>query len=239
MTDHDRPSLHELIRTRSSSGGTSLADAVRDAIVHAIDTGRYRAGEQLREIDLAAALGVSRTPVREALHRLEVEGLLVKRDRGLIVPVVDDRQILELYAMREVLEGTAAGLAARSASDSEIYSIGQILALSADADSGTPERQASLNSEYHSAIARAANNRYLCKSLFHLRDAVMRLSDTTFALAGRPKVALREHRAIYRAIQRHEAETAEALARLHIREALRCRMTLLHQRRQNQLKISA
>jgi DNA-binding GntR family transcriptional regulator len=238
MTNPDRPILAEILRARASMSGTSLADAVRDAIVAAIDSGQYRAGDQLREIELAAALGVSRTPVREALHRLEVEGLLVKRDRGLMVPLVDDRQILELYAMREVLEGTAASLAARSASDSEIIGIGQILALSAEAEAGTPERQSSLNGEYHSAIARAANNRYLCKSLFHLRDAVTRLNGTTFALPGRSKSALREHRAIYRAIQRHDPEAAEAAARLHIREALRCRMTLLHLRRQDLLKVT-
>jgi DNA-binding GntR family transcriptional regulator len=225
MTNPDRPILAEILRARASMSGTSLADAVRDAIVAAIDSGQYRAGDQLREIELAAALGVSRTPVREALHRLEVEGLLVKRDRGLMVPLVDDRQILELYAMRE-------------ASDSEIIGIGQILALSAEAEAGTPERQSSLNGEYHSAIARAANNRYLCKSLFHLRDAVTRLNGTTFALPGRSKSALREHRAIYRAIQRHDPEAAEAAARLHIREALRCRMTLLHLRRQDLLKVT-
>jgi DNA-binding GntR family transcriptional regulator len=181
---------------------------------------------------LSERFGVSRTPVREALHRLEVEEALVKRDRGLIVPLVDDKQILELYAMREVLEGAAAGLAARSASENEIFGIGQILSLATEANSIPPERQTMINAEFHSAIYRAANNRYLCKSLYHLRDAVGRLQKSTFSVPGRAKTALREHRAIHRAIAKHDAEAAEAAARHHIREALRCRMLLLHQGRQ-------
>jgi DNA-binding GntR family transcriptional regulator len=210
------------------SPGTRLADAVYSQILQSINLGETRPGDSLREIELAERLGVSRTPIREALQRLESEEILVKKDRSLTVPLLDEKQILELYAMREVLEGAAAGLAARSASEPEIEFLGQIMNDQAVLPDDDPEKHASLNKTFHAAIYRAANNRYLLKSLNTMQDAIARLGSTTFTVAGRPRRAIREHRLIYKAIADRDVAAAEDAARRHIREALRHRMMLIH-----------
>lgn len=209
----------------------SRADAVYARLLQAINSGELPPGARVREVDIAGWLGVSRTPVREALHRLESEEIVAKSDRGLIVPLVNDEQIGELYAMREVLEGAAAALASRYATDSQLQVLERLLADSASTDDADSARHAELNKQFHAAIYRAANNRYLLKSLRSLQDSIARLQTTTFAWPGRPKRALREHRAILRAIAKHDPAAAESAARLHIREALRYRMMLIHQAR--------
>ena len=99
----------------------SMGDAAYDALFGAIEQGTLKPGARLREIELSEWVGASRTPIREALGRLEAEGL-VSRDpsRGMVVAELDHGLVAELYVMREVLEGTAAALAARHASDAEI-----------------------------------------------------------------------------------------------------------------------
>ena len=96
-------------------------EAAYQHIRSAIQAGRLKSGERLREIDLAKQIGLSRTPIREALSRLEAEGLVAHdATRGVVVAELDYSMVTELYYMREVLEGTAARLAAQHASDVEI-----------------------------------------------------------------------------------------------------------------------
>jgi len=211
----------------NQSGG-SLAEGVYVRLLDAINKGEIRPGDALREVDLASRLGVSRTPIREALQRLESEEILVKRDRSLTVPLVDKKQILELYAMREVLEGAAAALAARSASEVEVELLAQILSEESALPDEASDLHAAANKNFHAAIYRAANNRYLLKSLNALQDAISRLNATTFSYPGRAKRAIREHRLIYRAIAERAPAAADQAARQHIREALRYRMMLIN-----------
>ena len=217
------------VRSRAAGSGVSRAESVYARLLQDINTGQLRAGERVRELEIAELLGVSRTPVREALHRLESEGIIAKSDHGLIVPLMDDSQIEALYFVREILEGAAAGLASRHASDAQIQVLEQLLADAAAVPDEDFEQHAELNKHFHAAIYRAANNRYMLKSLQSTQDAIQRLG-TTFAWPGRPPKALREHRAIVRAIARRDPAAAEESARVHMREALRCRMLLLHKR---------
>ena len=210
----------------------SRADTAYSALIDALNTGRLSPGDRVREVEIADWLGISRTPVREALHRLESEEILVKNERGLIVPFVEDTQVLELYAMREVLEGAAAALAARHASDAELQMMEQVLAECSRTDQRDATRHAMLNKEFHSVIYRAANNRYLTKSLNSLQDSIQRLRSTTFARPGRPQEALKEHRGILRHMRERNANEADVAARQHIHQALRHRMLLLQERRQ-------
>ena len=98
-----------------------------DMILGAIDVGEFRPGDRLVESDLADRFGVSRTPIREALQRLETQSLLSRDGRSLIVASLDHSQMAELYAVRTELEGLAARLAARHAADEEIRVLNEMV----------------------------------------------------------------------------------------------------------------
>lgn len=208
-------------------GGQQRAEFAYVQLRDAIHNGQLHPGERIRETDLAGWLNVSRTPIREALRRLESEGLATRAPRrGLIVTELDPQQILELYALRETLEGMAAGLAARYASDHEIASMRQLLALQKAAGNHAAEL-AVLNRRFHEALYQAGRNRYLLQALGSLRDALALLRETTYAVPGRPAEALAEHRRIVDAVRRQDAVGADEAARRHIRSAANARLALV------------
>jgi DNA-binding GntR family transcriptional regulator len=214
----------------SGQSAGSRADLAYTWLREAFCTGRYRAGDRLREEEIAARLGISRTPVREALRRCEAQGLLrTAPGRGLVVASLERGELLELYAMRELLEGAAARLAAINASPAEVAVMQRICAGFAR-EIGSPDRLAAINRNLHEVIAASAHNRYLSQSLDHLSVTLALLADTTFSVGGRPGEADAEHRAIVGAIARRDADAAERLARAHIRGALEARIALLSSR---------
>ena len=205
----------------------SRAEFVHAVLGGAILAGKFGGGERVREEEVAQLLGVSRTPVREALRRLQSQGLLEPRaGRGLCVVALGRQQILELYEMREVLEGAAARLAARHASGSEIGLLEELLdACSAAEDD--PDRLARVNRLLHHAIYDASHNRYLLSALQGVYDSMALLGATTFTVPGRSKTANHEHRAVVRAIAKRAPEVAEAAARSHIERAKETRLKML------------
>ena len=212
-----------------ANGGrqTSLAAFVQQEVRAAIHAGRYGPGERLRETEVADWLAVSRTPVREALRRLEAEGLLTFEPwRGVVVAELDRRQVTELYAMRTILEGAAARLAAQHVGEAEIDLMEGLLARAKTAGDDA-EALAAINRRFHQAIYTGAHNRYLLQSLETLRNALALLRGTTFSVPGRAKAAHREHAAILAAIKARDADRAEQAARDHIRAAERARVRLL------------
>ncbi len=230
MTSPDRPKVIKLASQRKVKVGsrTSRGLGVSEALRSDIQDGRYGPGVRVTELEVAERLGVSRTPVREALRRLESEGLLVSLPwRGMIVAELDRAQVLELYAMREVLEGTAARFAAQHADEAEIDLLRDLLAREAEAgDDGASAAQ--INRDLHELIQTAAHNRYLLSTLSSLRNALALLKGTTFAVAGRPAEGLAEHHAIVEAIARRDGNAAEAAARDHIAQARRVRLRMLY-----------
>jgi DNA-binding GntR family transcriptional regulator len=207
----------DALRTRSR--GDFVYSSLRDAIWD----GRFARGERLREEEIGRALGVSRTPVREALQRLQQRGLLViGPGRGLVVAELTRQQVLELYAMREILEGSAARFAARHANPAEIdflYHLQRELAAAAD-DAITLIK---LNRRFHQTIYEAAHNQYLTRALDTLHDSLALLHSTTFRMPNRRRESDDEHRMIVAAIERRDADEAEKVARLHIQQAQRTR----------------
>jgi DNA-binding GntR family transcriptional regulator len=201
----------------------SRADLVYNSLRDAIWEGRFAHGERLREEEIGRALGVSRTPVREALQRLQQRGLLViGPGRGLVVAQLTRQQVLELYAMREILEGSAARFAARHANPAEIeilYHLQRELAKAAP-DAITLVK---LNRRFHQAIYEAAHNQYLIQALDTLHDSLALLHNTTFRMPSRRRESDREHLAIVAAIERRDADEAERAARFHIQQAQRTR----------------
>ena len=203
----------------------SRGQAVYRVLRQAIQDGTYRAGDRLREEEVAQRLAVSRTPVREALGRLVAKGMVVRAGgRGLVVRSLDAAELLELYAMREILEGAAARLAARHAAPTEVEALRDLATRFETATEIAV--MAHLNRLFHDGIVRAARNRFLDKALGELQDGVVLLGPTTFGVEGRPAPAALEHRAIIAAIAAAEPDEAERVARAHIREALRARLRL-------------
>ncbi len=207
--------------------GLPLSEAVFRSLCRALRAGHYRPGDRLREEDVAQRLKVSRTPVREALGRLMAKGFVEPASgRGLIVRSLGAAEVLELYAMREILEGAAARLAAQHASLPEIDAL-KDLERAFEANAEDPAEMARLNRVFHEAIFRAARNRYLDSALQELQDGIALLGATTFSIGGRPSTAAVEHRSLIDAITERDPDRAEKLARAHIQEALRHRLRLM------------
>lgn len=192
-------------------------------IIEAISSGALKPGTRVREVDIAEQTGLSRTPVREAINRLLLEGLVVNSPtRGSIVTELDQTMISELYVMREVLEGTAAAQAARHASDVEIAFLKEINERDA---TYTSARDLALNNKlFHSTLYRCAHNRYLLKMLNSLHESMMLLGTSTLARTGRPEKARAEHANIIAALEQRDPEAAQEAARHHIREAFKVRL---------------
>ncbi len=210
-----------VLRTRSR------ADFVYDSLRDAIWEGRFARGERLREEEIAAALGVSRTPVREALQRLQQRGLLVAgAGRGLTVAELSRQQVLELYAMREILEGSAARFAARHADETEIEILRRLQRELAQAGDD-PLTLVTLNRGFHGAVYEASHNRYLLQTLNALNDSLALLHATTFRAPSRRKDTDDEHRRIVEAVAMRDPDAAEQAAREHIRNAQRTRIELM------------
>ena len=131
-----------------------------DRLLNDIRQGKITPGTRLREVELAARLGLSRTPIREAIRRLEADGLVEHLPRqGASLRRLTYAEVMELYDMRAVLEGTAARLAARAASDLELRELAEINAEMIQSDA--PAETARLNRQFHAALINAAKNRYL------------------------------------------------------------------------------
>lgn len=205
-----------------------LSGSAYERIRAAIRDGKLTPGSRVTEGELASWLGVSRTPIREAILRLEQDGLFAYAPRqGLMVAALDYQAVIELYAMREVLEGTAARLAANHASVAEVETLKEMLEIERSLNGSDPERAAATNQQFHQILHYAAHNRFLLKSLNALGDSMMLLGNTTLAMPGRHATALDEHDAIIAAITRRDPDAAEQAARAHIREAQRHRVKMM------------
>ena len=202
----------------------SRGQAVFEALRGALRDGDLRPGDPLREEEVAGWFGVSRTPVREAFARLVGKSLLEHAGgRGLVVRRLRKSEVFELYAMREVLEGTAAAFAATHASPSEIDAIARQQERFSALPQGEADAAARINQRFHDAIHDSARNRYLDNALDELADGIALLGPTTLADAGRHRQAIAEHEVLLEAIRQRDASGAERAARAHIRAALEAR----------------
>lgn len=211
---------------RPASSAGSLAQRVYDELLHAINDGRFRPGMRVLEDDVAEWLQVSRTPVREALRRLQSEDVLARSTQGLVVLEIGEDELFELYDLRETLEATAAQWAARNANTDDRRLLARVLKQESNCRDDAPADLAAINRDFHRAVARAAHNRFLYKTLNSLQDAFLRLRSSTLSLPGRAKQALDEHRDIVSAIERGDPVAAAKAARRHIRRARRDRLQL-------------
>jgi DNA-binding GntR family transcriptional regulator len=208
----------------------TYADQAYQGILRRIQTGELRQGDRLTEDRIAEGLGMSRTPVREALNRLVSRGLVeVSLGRTLAIRRLERAQVIELYEMRQILEGAAARLAAKHASKAEIYSLENLLERTRPENGKialSPDAMAKLNTEFHDGILQASHNRYLQDQSEQLRESLWLLVGTTFSVKGRSKAAYGEHALILQAIAAGDESGAEEVARQHIERSLEARLTM-------------
>jgi len=220
--------LRALFREHGSGGTT--ADAVYRALRHGIVHGDLASGERLRSEALATELNVSRTPVREALRKLEAEGLVAHAGSHLVVRAITEQDLTELFYVREALEGMAARLAAENATPAEIAAIHELLEdMDTVRQSGNVGVFRRLTGEFHQLVCGAAHNSRLLQSLQSLLDHVRQFQSSTLYSEGRPAEALEEHRKLLAAIEARDGESAERLAREHRRRTLELRKAMLRE----------
>ena len=202
-----------------------IADSVYAALLDAIFTGRIRPGTKLSVPALASALGVSRSPVREAVQRLIAERLAREEPRrGAVVASVSTAELARLYEVREVLEGLAARLAVENQGRRLVNELRAVLAAHEQAvDSAALDAHTEADLRFHSLIRTASANPELISMLDAIQTRVRLAMVTTTVTAG-PRRALRDHQAILAAISAGDPDLAERSAREHI---ARLRQSLL------------
>ncbi len=206
---------------QGNSAYRQLLDEIRE--------GRLMPGDRLRETELATRLGVSRTPIREAIRQLETDGLVAHVPRiGASVRQLDYAEVMELYEMRAVLEGTAARLAARAASEVEMQEL--IVLNDQLAEAGNSPEAARLNRIFHATLLDAAKNRFLSRSMLSLQKALLILGPSQLSNTARSAEAVEEHRRIMVALAARDGAAAEVEMRAHIEAAQRMRIRSLRER---------
>ena len=203
-------------------GYKPLRDVVFETLRDAIITQVLKPGERLMEIQLADEMGVSRTPVREAIRKLELEGLVVMVPRkGAYVAGVSMKDIHEVYEVRSALEMLAVSLAAERITDEELDALErQVLRESEAEESGENlDNIIYIDSTFHDIIYQAAHNQRLVQFVNILQEQLQRFRAASLARPGRSKTALEEHKQIVEALSERNGELASRLAREHIENA--------------------
>jgi GntR family transcriptional regulator, rspAB operon transcriptional repressor len=188
----------------------SLTSIIFERIREDILNLRYRIGEKLVEAKLAEEMGVSRTPVREALKQLELDGLVENiPNRGVVVKGISSQDIADIYSIRVAIEGIAVGWAIdrmdKEGLDelSEIYDLMDFYTSKDDCD-----KIFELNTRFHETIYRATKSRYLESVLKDFQIFLRRTRNESLKSPGRLKEALLEHKAILDSIRSHDSEAA-------------------------------
>ncbi|MCA9862126.1 MAG: GntR family transcriptional regulator, partial [Thermomicrobiales bacterium] len=199
----------------------TIRDAIRSGVI--------QPGDRLIELDLAGALEMSRTPVRDALRQLEAERLVERApSRGFVVPTITTDDLVEIYEIREVLEGLAARRAAMRMGEAEIAALRETVERTEQArDAGDLTVLWQGSNAFHRLLRAGHTNGRLTRLLALMLDAHRSLRLHEFA-PERVNDAVAEHRAIFEAIASRDADQAEQLAREHSRHALRSQLLAQH-----------
>ena len=212
--------------TRSKTPGyTPLAASVADHLREAIISGRYKVGERIRQEAVAEEVGTSRIPVREALNRLQNEGLVtITSHVGARVARLDFDELDEAYLIRERLESLAISRSAPHLTNRQLKALEGLLSeMDASAEAKDLSLWVDLDRRFHLATYQAANLPRLLTMIEGLWNATQQYRRAYTGLPERLSIAAAEHRLIMQALQRHDAEAAEQLSLMHIR---RTRLTL-------------
>ena len=204
------------------TGARSLEEQVFNSLEEEILTGKLKRGDALAEISLSKRLGVSRTPLRAALHRLAEEGLIeIPTNRSAVVIGVGRNELVDIYKIRMRLEGLASREAATRISDEDKKKLRDSVELSEFyIGKQDTEHLKELDSEFHNIIYRASGNRLLYKTLSELHRNIKVYRKLSLTVPERLEKSVEEHREILNAIEAGDADTADALTFRHIEAAL-------------------
>lgn len=197
-----------------------------EIVKKAILSGELKPGQALVENTLAAWCQTSRTPIREALRRLEQDGLIDRSDRGLAVRTRSPEEILDIYETRIVLEATAGRVAAERRSEHDIRILRRLLKRCDDVPETDSEGMANANQQFHRAIWCASHNESLLDLLERLNLHLARYPGTTLAAPGRWKVARRQHKQLVDTIEKRDGDGAHEIALRHFVDARDIRLEL-------------
>lgn len=200
----------------------SLEEKVFLTLEEEILAGELKKGEALTEIALSKRLGVSRTPIRGALHRLKEDRLIeITPNRSAVVLGIDKNDLIDIYKVRNRLEGLASASAAKSISKEELDELRESVELSEFYISrGDTERVKELDTAFHQLIYRASGNRQLESILTELHRKIKTYRKLSLSVSGRVEKSISEHREILEAIESGDAALADTLTSRHIERAL-------------------
>jgi DNA-binding GntR family transcriptional regulator len=219
--------LDQLIDRFANVG--NAAETAYAVLREAIVTNALKPGTRLRADDLARKLGVSKTPIREALRKLQAEELITMQPgNALTVKSISEEQLFEIYYTREALEGMAARLAAENAGQIELARLwaihDEMRTLSV---AGNLRQLRQLSGEFQLAVFRAARNATLYRLLKHLQEQIRQFGGTTLTEPGRAKEVIAYCKALLAAIEKRDADAAERIARENRRRTRELRVKML------------
>lgn len=200
----------------------SLRGRVFQSIREDILSGRYEQNTELKEAAIGAELGVSRTPVREALRQLELEGLVtIIPNRGAYVNMITAKDVQDIYVIRSMLEGLCARWATQSITDEQLEGMEETLCLSEyHTTKKNYDKLYELDSQFHEQLYGAGGSRILNHILSDFHDYVKMVRKATISTSSRSVTSTEEHRAIFEAIKEKDPDKAEALAKEHVKHTI-------------------
>lgn len=210
-----------------------LREVVCETLRNAIVSGILKPGERLMEIQLAEELGVSRTPVREAIRKLELEGFVIMVPRrGTYVADLSIKDINEVYEVRTSLDVLAAGLAAERITEEELEQMERLLVQIGEyIDNGDMDKIVEADSLFHDILYRASRNDRLVGIINNLREQLTRFRSMSMSYPGRLKNTLEEHSRLVEAIAQRDPELAQQRAVEHMENAEQTLLNDLNERR--------
>ena len=197
----------------------SIADQIFEQLERDILSGKYPRGELLTELRLSEELGVSRTPIREAIRRLEQENILEEAGRGVTVVGISKQDMLDMYEIRIRIEGLAAEWAAARIGDEELNQIRETLELQrCDTEKGGShsDQIKNLDSQFHELVYRACGSRALTDTLIGLHKKMTKFRMASVSKQSRALQSVEEHEAILAALSAHDAEAAGEAMTAHV-----------------------
>ena len=205
------------------TSGTIGGDAYQ-RIIALIQNGIFQPGDRLREEELGERLGLSRTPIRESLRKLEADGIVEHRPRsGAAIRQLSHGEVVELYEMRAVLERTAAEMAARHGTEAEFDALADLNEAIAN-ERTNPAQAAAINQNFHRGLYLSCRNRFLLESARALNNSLLLLGPTTFTDTDRIDLVVNQHQDIIDALRQRDASAAGRAAEIHLGTSLRTRL---------------